>query len=385
MCEWPESRQVSEPESRFRRVVPELITMSVTAGTGSGAASAPQSKHVAGDVRPSSVTDSMSNDSGAREGVVELSAPFKLHFGGVLAKSRIAWRLVGADSLPVVVALGGISAGRNVFGTAHGESGWWKEVVGFGLALDSNRFRILGIDFLGGSGDSTGPRAGQTDFPSMSAYDQSVALAELIRALRLDKVHAVVGASYGGMVALAFAERFPELVDRIVVISAADRPHPMATAWRSIQRATVRAMAAFGAGGEGLKLARALAMATYRTPQEFKQRFDGEAQRTEQGFRSPVEEYLYARGRAYADNYVPEAFVCLSESIDLHRVDATHIKVPTTLVAVREDQLVPLSDMHDLLARLGGPKKLFEISSLYGHDAFLKESTALRDIFAQAL
>jgi len=54
--------------------------------------------------------------------------------------------------------------------------------------------------------------------------------------------------------------------------------------------------------------------------------------------------------------------------------------VPTTLVAVREDQLVPLTDMQALAARL--PQgRLVEISSPYGHDAFLKEARQLKPIF----
>jgi homoserine O-acetyltransferase len=126
-------------------------------------------------------------------------------------------------------------------------------------------------------------------------------------------------------------------------------------------------------------------MATYRSPQEFKQRFDGEAKRTAQSLQFPVEEYMYARGQAYADSYVPEAFVCLSESIDLHRVEPARIHTPTTLVAVREDQLVPLSDMQSLQQRLAGPTVLIEIGSLFGHDAFLKEAAALQQVFAQAL
>jgi homoserine O-acetyltransferase len=319
------------------------------------------------------------------EGVLELPGSFSLHFGGELQNVRLAWRLAGAADAPVIAVLGGISAGRYVFAANSSERGWWREVVGPGCALDANRFRILGIDFLGGSGETTGPKAGQSDFPSVSAIDQAALLTQLLAHLKLPKFHAIVGASYGGMVALAFAERHSELVERIIVISAADRPHPMASAWRSVQRATVKAMAARGAGAEGLKLARALAMTTYRSTQEFKQRFDGEPTKTAQGFRLPVEDYLYARGQAYAESYVPEAFVCLSESIDLHRVMPEQIRVPTTLVAVHEDQLVPLADMQSLHQRLNGPKQLIEISSLFGHDAFLKEATALRAVFSQAL
>ena len=82
---------------------------------------------------------------------------------------------------------------------------------------------------------------------------------------------------------------------------------------------------------------------------------------------------MLARGDAYAASYIPEAFVCLSESIDLHQVDAAQIKVPVTLVAVREDQIVPLADMQCIEVSSGRPGELVELSSLYGHDAFLKE------------
>ncbi|HEX2584440.1 MAG TPA: hypothetical protein VHL14_04865, partial [Steroidobacteraceae bacterium] len=92
-----------------------------------------------------------------------------------------------------------------------------------------------------------------------------------------------------------------------------------------------------------------------------------------------------SRGDAYAATYVPESFVCLSESIDLHRIDPEKVTTPTTLVAIHEDQLVPFSDMQECHENMGGPAKLIAMSSLYGHDAFLKEADALQDIFAQAL
>lgn len=318
----------------------------------------------------------------AREGVLQLPGAFKLHFGGQLEHVRVAWRLTGGAG-PLVVVLGGISAGRYV--TGDDPKGWWSDIVGPGAALDTRHCRILGLDFLGGSGATTGPRAGLGLFPSVSAYDQ----AELLRCVQdhlgLGSLTAIIGSSYGGMVALAFAELWPERVERVVAISAADRPHPLSTAWRSVQRAMVRYALSRNDGPEGLRLARALAMATYRSPEEFAARFDGEAQQIDGRFQFPVESYLMSRGDAYAASYLPEAFLCLSESIDLHRVDASRIRVPTTLVAVREDQLVPLGDMRALRDRLGGPVQFHEISSRYGHDAFLKERAALRAIFEQAL
>ncbi len=318
-----------------------------------------------------------------REGVLEVPGEIRLHHGGVLRGVRVAWRIAGPAHAPVVVALGGISAGRCVYSTEDPAAGWWHEVVGPGGALPAECLRILSFDFLGGSGESTGPRGGAA-FPSISTYDQAELLLRLLNHLGIKALRGIVGASYGGMVALAFAERYPERVAQLVVLSAADRTHPMATAWRSVQRRLVRLARELGAPREGLVLARALAMSTYRSAEEFAARFTGSPRATEDGFVFPVEDYLIARGRDYAQRYEPDGFLCLSESIDLHRVDAGRIFVPTTAVAVREDQLVPLGDMRAMAARLPNAR-LHEISSVFGHDAFLKEAEQLKPVFARAL
>lgn len=319
----------------------------------------------------------------AREGVLEIPGEVTLHHGGRLGGVRLAWRLTGPAAGPVVVALGGISAHRRVFDVATPRLGWWSEIVGPGRALDTEGRRILSFDWLGGSAESSSPPALGV-WPAISSYDQAELLLRLCNHLGIRTLQAIAGASYGGMVALAFGERYPDRVGQLVVLSAADRTHPMSTAWRIVQRRIVRLAAESGRQAEGLALARALAMSTYRSPEEFAARFAGPPLRRDEGFVFPVEEYLLARGADYAARYRAEAFCCLSESIDLHRVDAGRIFVPTTAVAIREDQLVPLADMRALAARL--PRaRLHELSSIYGHDAFLKEGESLRAIFATAL
>jgi homoserine O-acetyltransferase/O-succinyltransferase len=319
-----------------------------------------------------------------REGVLAVPGELKLHFGGSLESVSIAWRLAGPAGAPVVVAIGGISASRRVWLPDEPRGGWWHEVVGPGLALDTQRFRVLSFDYLGASADSTGPRDG-APFPTVSAYDQAELLLRLINHLGITSLRAIAGASYGGMVALAFGERYPDRVARLIVISAADRAHPMASAWRVVQRKIVKFAIESGDPARGLELARALAMATYRSPEEFAARFAGSARRNaDEQFVLPVEEYLFARGAEYAQRYRPDSFVCLSESIDLHRVDTARIFAPVTAIAVREDQLVPLGDMRAMVARLPNAE-LHEISSVYGHDAFLKENRRLAPIFANAL
>jgi homoserine O-acetyltransferase/O-succinyltransferase len=314
------------------------------------------------------------------EGVVRLATPFSLHHGGVLDAPEFSWRLVGPPGAPIVLAIGGISAHRRV---GAEDEGWWAPVVGHGRALDTRRFRVLGVDYLGGSGASTGPTPGR-HFPAISAYDQAAALAALAAELGLPRLHAVVGASYGGQVALALGARHAAVAAQLLILSAADRTHPMASAWRSVEREVVRFGIRQGDPAGGLRLARALAMCTYRTPREFAQRFGGDPALADGRLRLPVEDYLHARGDAYVARYRPESFVCLSESIDLFRIDASQVRVPVTAVAVPEDQLVPYADMQAFVQRLPAGR-LVTLESDYGHDAFLKEAVLLRQIFADCL
>jgi len=321
------------------------------------------------------------------EGVLLLQdgGPFSLHFGGEVRGVEVAYRLAGANDAPVVAVLGGISAGRNVFKVREGVSGWWDEICGPGKALDTDRYCVLGIDFLGGSHRTTGPGAGEV-FPSVSAHDQARCLLAVMDHLGIDVLHGCVGASYGGMVTLVLGAAHATRLRHGIVMSAAHRTHPMSTAWRSVQRNFVRYAIGHGEGEQGLALARALAMTTYRSVREFEDRFPGEpARRADGRFVFPVEAYIVARGEAYARTYRPEAFVCLSESIDLHRIEPETIVVPMTMVAVVEDQLVPVADMRTLRDRIGSACQLTEISSMYGHDAFFKEADVLRDVFHRTL
>jgi homoserine O-acetyltransferase/O-succinyltransferase len=317
-----------------------------------------------------------------QEGVLRLDGATVLHHGGSLRDLAIGWSLSGGTDRPVVLALGGISASRKVFDPGDPREGWWREIVGPGRALDTDHVTVLGMDFIGGSGASTGPAPGET-FPSVSSYDQADAALRLMDHLQIPRLAAIVGASYGGMVALAFGERYPDRVERLFVISAADMPHPMATAWRAVQRNIARLGLKAGCAVEALELARALAMSTYRSPEEFAARFRGPSRQENARHVFPVEDYLNARGREYAARNRPESFICLSESIDLHQVNATRIAVRTEVVAVREDQLVPLADMRAMTARLQDAR-LHELSSLLGHDAFLKEAEQLKSILSIA-
>lgn len=285
-----------------------------------------------------------------------------------------SWELSGPPGAPVIVVLGGISASRHVTATTNDTSdGWWQLLVGPAAAVDTRRFRVLGIDWLA-------PEQG-----SISTHDQADALLAVLDQLGIERVSTILGASYGGMVALAFAARHPTRVERLAIISGAHAPHPMATAHRVIQRRIIRLGLAAGLPTEGVTLARALGMTTYRTVTEFAARFAAEPEPQGEVPVFPVERYLDYGSRKFAASWSAERYLALSESIDLHQVDPAEVKTPTAILGVREDTLVPCWQLRELRDRLGAPARLEEISSIYGHDAFLKEIDAVASFVAGAL
>ncbi len=289
---------------------------------------------------------------------------------------RVRYELVGRADAPVVVLAGGISAHRHVAANAEfAEKGWAEGLVAAGRALDPASLRILAFDFLGADG--------ALDVPIDTA-DQADALAVLLDHLGIDRLLGFVGYSYGALVGQQFAIRHRSRVTRLVAVSGAHRPHPYAAAWRALQRRAVALGQLQCAESHGLSLARQFAMLSYRTPEEFGERFDAAPEVVNGRVRVAAEDYLDAAGAQYVGRTPVEAYLRLSESIDLHRVDPAAISVPTVVVAVEGDRLVPLADLVGLVEGLGPFGSLRVLRSPYGHDAFLKETDRIDAILANA-
>lgn len=293
-----------------------------------------------------------------------------------------AYELNGPRHAPVVVVLGGISATRHVASSAWDPfPGWWEEVVGPEKSIDTARFRVLSFDWIdGGRGPDGRPRR------RITTHDQADALAEVLDIVGTPTVHAIVGASYGGMVALAFAERYPTRVSRLVTIGAAHESTPMSTGLRAMQRRIVELGIDTGQPERAMALARAVAMTTYRTEQEFRLRFPNTPDVQPNGdVVFPVERYLIANGERFASRVSPERFLALSLSTDLHEVDPAKITVSTTLIVEEGDALVPEAKVRELDERLAAPHQLVFFSTLVGHDAFLAEPEKIGPIIRNAL
>lgn len=288
----------------------------------------------------------------------------------------LRWERAGARGGPVVAVLGGISAHRHVAANETDRStGWWEAQAGAGRAIDTGACELLSLDWLGADGalDCV-----------IDPADQADALAHVLDALGIGRLHAVVGASYGAQVALQLAALHGPRVDRVVAISGVHRAHPYASAWRALQRQAL-ALGAFQCdASHGLALARQLALLSYRTPEEFDARF-GAAQVVGTRVRVAAEGWLEHCGNAFAARMGTVAYARLSESIDLQHVEPERIRVPVTVVAVAEDRLVPVSDAYALAERLRGETRLRVLRSPYGHDAFLKETALVDGVLRDAL
>ncbi|WP_165357448.1 homoserine O-succinyltransferase [Sphingosinicella sp. CPCC 101087] len=303
-------------------------------------------------------------------------AEFELPLPAPLAGygSSALFSLHGRQDGPLIAVLGGISADRFPAFCPDGRPGWWRGLAGPGCAVDPARHRILGMDFIA---DPTGARAPAT-------HEQAAILCAALDFLGVERAHAVVGASYGGMIALALGQHFPERVERLTVVSADAQPHPASTAARELQRRIVALGLETGDPDEALSIARGLAMMTYRTREEFAERFEGGIPSEQCLDRSEPGAYLRARGAAFVARMTPQRFLSLSASIDRHKVDPARIRVPALLIGADSDQLVPAAQMEKLAAAFGGPAELRLLASLYGHDMFLKDSdrvSALVDPF----
>lgn len=312
--------------------------------------------------------------AGAQCGSVD--AVLATRYAGV-RKLRLKYELLGPSDAPVVLVAGGISAHRHVAANAlDAAPGWAEGLLGAGRALDPSRLRILAFDYVGADGSLDAP---------IDTADQADAVALLLDALGIDALAGYVGYSYGALVGLQLAVRHAARLRKLVAVSGVHQPHPYAAAWRALQRKAVALGRLQCADEQGLSLARQFAMLSYRTQEEFGERFNAPPEIHNGQVRVAAEDYLEAAGAKFVARVSPTAWLRLSESIDLHRVDPAQVGVPVSVIAVEGDRLVPMSDAVALIEGLGGRGRLRVLRSPYGHDAFLKETDRIDALLASEL
>jgi homoserine O-acetyltransferase len=277
--------------------------------------------------------------------------------GSVLLGEVLRLRIVGNHTGPAVLVLGGISAGRFV---AAQDDGWWQRLVGPGRAVDTDRFRVIGADY---------PPETLRDAADLCPEDFARLLKSALSNAGIEHLGGLIGASFGGMIGLAFARLFPETVEKVSVLCAAHRPSPMGTALRHVQRQILELTCGTNREADGVALARQLAMTTYRSEEEFDQRFAPGCE--------DLASYLGHQGKLYGGKVSAARYLTLSAAVDRHAENPSDIGVPVQVIAADTDRLVPLALTQELASGLPRLSGFHVLRSRYGHDAFLKECSAI--------
>jgi homoserine O-acetyltransferase len=339
--------------------------------------------------------------------LTDLPGEFPLSLGGTLHGVRIRWEEWGrraGNGENTVVVFPALSAHSHLCSHEHDSSeGWWEPMVGRGRAIDTDRWHVVCASLIGSPYGSTSPlslepRTGRPwgpDFPPITPADLTRGHKRLLEALGIERVHAVIGASLGGMQALQFAADYPDAVDRFIALSMTAKTTPHTVALRRIGRQAILLDAAYAGGryepGQGprggLKLAREIGTILYRSRDEFNARFRGEPI----GGFGPgdktfeVESYLAAHGERFAPKFDANCYLVLSRCMDLMdlgfrqaSLDAgiRRIKAKGLVIGVDRDALIPIDEQRSvagILREAGRDVRFEQLSSPFGHDAFLKE------------
>jgi homoserine O-acetyltransferase len=351
--------------------------------------------------------------------------PLKLENGHELTGVRIAYETWGtlnpaaSNAVLVMHALTGDSHASGKASAAHPTDGWWSEIIGPGLAIDTDRYFVVAPNMLGGCQGSTGPasldRTGReygARFQHITIRDQVAAQVLFSDQLSISKWHSIIGGSMGGMHTLEWAISEPDRVDRIAVIAAPAISSADQIALNSVQVEAIRTDPAFNNGDyydakpgfgphRGVALARRMALLNYRSPGELNSRFE----RTWQSSVSPlggggkfaVESYLDFHGNKFTRRFDANSYITLVEAMNSHDVGRgrgsaaqalASIRAKSLVAGINSDRLFPIADQAFIAEHIGGELidgQLQVIDSAFGHDGFLIENQIMAALLGKLL
>ena len=343
---------------------------------------------------------------------------FIMYRGGRLPEVYVAyeaWGELSHNKDNVILLFTGLSPSAHAHSSKEDDTpGWWEYMIGDGKALDTSRYYVICVNSLGSCFGSTSPssinpetnKAYGTDFPELSIEDIAKAAHHALHELGIDHVHAVVGASMGGMNALAYALQYPDASDALITISSACRAMPFTVAVRSLQREIIRCDPLWKKGfykfdeqpEQGMLLARKLALMSYRAGEEWRERFNRariQPPRREKlfDFEFEIESYLDYNAHKFIRRFDANSYLYLSHAMDTFdvadhggSVNAGLAKVHTKrnlIIGVHSDILFPIEQQRELangLEQTSHVMEFHELDAIHGHDSFLIDDGLLAPI-----
>ncbi len=285
--------------------------------------------------------------------------------------------------------------------------GWWDAMIGPGKAFDTERYFVVCTNFIGGCHGSTGPAAinpatGKPfglSFPVITIGDMVQAQRAVVEHLGLTELHCVAGGSMGGMQALEWTVRFPEMVRSAVILASTATISAQGIAFHAIGRNAITADpdwydgAYYGRGHprRGLAIARMVGHLTYLSDESLGKRFGRKLQerdRFEYDFSNEfeVESYLDHKGARFAEEFDANSYLYITKAMDYYDLTShagglagafAGTAAKFLLVSFTSDWLYPSAQskaMVSALMQAGNDVSYVEIDSPHGHDSFLLET-----------
>ncbi len=340
--------------------------------------------------------------------------PMDFECGGNLPHVRMAYETWGElneshdNAVLILHALTGDSHVSGSAGGSHRTEGWWGDVVGPGLAVDTNKWFVVAPNVLGGCQGTTGPASLAPDgyewasrFPYTTIRDQVTAQVMLSDKLGIGTWAAIIGGSMGAMHVMEWGLMFPERAARLGILAAPAATSADEIALNTVQIEAIRLDPNFRAGHyyeaaagdgphHGLALARRISFQNFRTPQELNERFDRSSQSDidplGHGGRFAVASYLDFHGNKFTRRFDANSYITLVEAMNSHDVGRNRgtvdevlarITVPTLVLGIDSDRFFPYVGQQRIARAVPGNidgDDTVTLVSEFGHDAFLIES-----------
>jgi homoserine O-acetyltransferase/O-succinyltransferase len=355
--------------------------------------------------------------------IIKIKLPpggFKPEKGGILPEIEVAFEQYGALSqkkdnvILICHALSGDAHAAGLHESENGKPGWWDMMIGPDKGIDTNKFHVICSNILGGCKGTTGPssinpetgKSYATGFPAITIGDMVRVQKLLLDELGIDKLFGVIGGSAGGLQVLEWCVRYPEFVENAVCIASAEHLSAQALSFDIIARNIIMADPNWNKGNyyngelpeKGLSLARMIGHITYLSKETMdikfgRERNDGE----DKGIFNTdfqVESYLEHQGASFVERFDANSFLYITSAMDSFSVSESrgsseeafrNVKSRFMILSLSSDWLYPAEQSKELaekLLRAGKTVTYCNLTSPYGHDAFLVDNSDLSNLIS---
>jgi homoserine O-acetyltransferase len=340
-------------------------------------------------------------------------APLKLKGGATLPSYELAYETYGqlnAQKSNAVLVCHALNASHHVAGYYADDPknvGWWDNLVGPGKALDTDKFFVIGSNYIGSCFGSTGPasinpatgKPWGADFPVVTVEDWVEAQARLADRLGIERFAAVIGGSLGAMQALQWTLSYPDRVRHSIVIAAAPKLTPQNIAFNEVARQAIMTDPDFHGGHyydkgvvptRGLRIARMIGHITYISGEAMAEKFGRVLRRGQPGFDFDidfeVESYLRYQGDKFSSYFDANTYLRITKALDYFDPAADYggnlsaalarAKAAFLVVSFKSDWRFTPARSREMVKALLDNRRIvsyLEIDAPGGHDAFLLE------------